>query len=749
MKIFSKLIALMALVGVAVACEESPEEVVQPETNVSVVLDEVGLTDVEFTVTLKNVDRAFYFVANHIQNPTEEEILAKGKAIEFDAEASFSDEQKVTVKVEELNMLSSYRVCVVATNKDWSSMAHTDIFKTDGPRIGKIATTDIQSESAKFDFVAYNVHSLSYGVMPLAYFEENGGELGEFFFRTGFEFTPIDLGENTSFEENGQRVSLEVTGLTAATEYQIIVLGDNRECDMDPVDASENLIFTTPEPEGPVVEMSDIEVTDVVGHSVEFSVTTRYMDDFGFVVIPTAEYSEVTEEYVLTNSFEYVWDDGNLSWDEPFTFPFHADTQDETDYTVVAVAVNATSSVMKVATFTTPKEELVVETVSFKPTSLNVTSDDGINHFLTMSNAMQELCVHLVSEGFGGRYEPSSLTNNFVAEGSYWREMGNDGNWSEQTELDVTFGNIDLYENVITGKWEVYGSFFFLPSTSIQIEIPSGIAISGAERAEPAVFNLNITQATASQHATSKAIWYLTLAQDADNTLTFEIKLDSSKYEYIPSGTYYNDGLGTPCLNSCSMIVNNVSTSLAKTKIGISELVVDYDEASGQSRFSAKAYVASGTAVVTIDNCGPFSLYEEVEQELETITESRNLMIWSTWQSGSKSWELNFSGDAFYGYLYFTTGANNEAYLPEGRYVFANNAPADGGYWVDCSRSYVARLRTADELAIDTTAEDAYIDVTTREENGVYIHTIKGVIRTTNGYYKIMFDYGEERGSIY
>lgn len=748
MKIFSKLIALMALIGVAVACEESPEEVVQPETNVSVELGEVGLTDVEFTVTLKNVDRAFYFVAGHMQNPTEEEILAKGKAVEFDAEASFSDEQKVTIKVEELNMKSSYRVYVVATNKDWSSMAHTYIFKTDGPRIGKIATTEILTESAKFDFVAYNVHSLSYGVMPLAYFEENGGELGEFFFRTGFEFTPIDLGENTSFEENGQRVSLEVTGLTAATEYQIIVLGDNRECDMVPVDASESLIFTTPEPEGPKVEMSDIEFVDIVGHSVEFSVTTRYMNDFGFVVIPTAEYSEVTVEYVLDNTFEYYWDEGNLSWEQDFTFPFHSDTEDETDYTVVAVAVNDTSSVMKTATFTTPKEEMTVELLSLSFTSGSVVSN-GSDHYLTMRTALYELCVHLVSESFGGRYEPTSTTHYFVAEGSYFKELNLDDTWTVYEELDTTFGNIDLYENVVSNKWEIYGSFVFLPSLTLQIEIPSGITLDGVERTSPAEFNLDIKTASAVRDSSNGSLWDLTLAQDGDNTITFKIKLDSSKYEFIPSGEYLYDGQGAPCLDGGSMILNNVSTTIGKQSVGLSKVIVKHNESTGESYFSAIAYTKSGTAVAKINNAGPFKLYELAEQGIEVVDESRNLMIWATWQSSLKAWELNFSGDNFYGYLYLTTGGNNSEYLPEGRYVFSQSAPADGSFWMDCSRSYVARLRTSDELKIKSGESDSYLDVTTTLVDGQYMHAIKGVIRTENGLYQINFDYGVERGSIY
>jgi hypothetical protein len=68
---------------------------------------------------------------------------------------------------------------------------------------------------------------------------------------------------------------------------------------------------------------------------------------------------------------------------------------------------------------------------------------------------------------------------------------------------------------------------------------------------------------------------------------------------------------------------------------------------------------------------------------------------------------------------------------------------------MDCSRSYVARLRTSDELKIKSGESDSYLDVTTTLVDGQYMHTIKGVIRTENGFYQINFDYGVERGTIY
>lgn len=616
--------------------------------------------------------------------------------------------------------------------------------------LSDITAVEVTATTVSLEVSVCNADVVSWCIVSEATFNEYAGEWDQLM--AAYE----DIhSQDVERSESDLKITYGAENLTPETKYVTFVWADNKDVEIVPVDVLKSLEFTTlaaeepePEPAGPVVEMSDIQIVDLIGNSVDFAVTTRYMNDFGFVLFTAEEYSEPTVEYVLANSLQYAWDDGNSSWEEEFAFAFTSDTKDETDYVVVAVAVNDTSSVMKTLAFTTPKEELVVNQVSFNPTSLKVVSQ-GNDHYLTLSTSLKELRIHLVSEGFGGRYEPTSPTHYFVAEGSYWKEMNNDGEWVENNELDDTFGNIDLYENVITGKWEVYASFFFLPSTSIQIEIPSGTTLTGAERDEPVEFNLNIKNAKAEKDASKGSVWHLTLEQDADNTLTFDLKLDSSKYEYIPSGEYLYDGQGAPCLDGCSMIVNNVSTSLGKQSVGLSKVVVNYNEATKETYVSAVAYVKSGTAVVKINNAGPFNLYEEKEQGLEECTESRNLMIWSLWDGSTSAWELNFSGDAFYGFLYFVTGTDSSAYLPEGRYVFAKSAPADGSLWIDCNRSYVTKLRTTEKMTLDCTAQDAYLDVTTTNENGQYIHTIKGVLRTENGFYKINFDYGADRGSIY
>jgi hypothetical protein len=753
MKNIFKLLCLVLPLVVATSCQETPEPLPEPVVAISseYVIDG---TSAIVSLTVANADKALYVVKDtkEIASPEEytpERVLSEGVAVNFSTKESYSSPQSAKITLENLTKGHEYYLFVAAANADLSVVEQmslsVEFAKDEMPMVGNIEVITLEPTTATFGTTLRNVDKVRYAVVPKDVYDANCDGNGIYMGTDEYGYTVVEVERSLA----SVPFSFEATDLTPSTNYVVIVIADNADVEMEPVDAAASAEFATPSA-GPMVEMTDISIDDMVGHSVEFSVTTRYMDNFGFVVVPTAEYEELSVEYVLANSFDYYWDEGNLSWDQDFTFPFHADTEDETDYTVVAVAVNEHSSVMKVATFTTPKEEMTVEMLSISPTSASLTSS-GSDHYLTMRTALYELCVHLVSDSFGGRYEPTSSTHNFVAEGSYFKELNLDDTWTVYDDLDTTLGNIDLYENVITGKWEIYGSFFFKPVLTLQIEIPSGIAISGAERAEPVEFNFNVTKAEAVQDATKKAVWHLTLEQDDDNTITFDIKLDSSKYEFIPSGEYLYDGQGAPCLDGCSrMIVNNVSTSLANKRIGVSKVVVEYNEATGETYASAEVYVASGTAVVNIDKCGPFKLYEEVVQGLEVVSESRNLMIWATWQSSLKSWELNFSGDTFYGYLYFTTGANNSAYLPEGRYVFSKSAPAGGGLWLDCSRSYVAKLRTSDQRMIDVNAENAYFDVTTRvDQFGNYIHTISGVIHTEDGFYRINFDYGEDRGTIY
>lgn len=753
MKNIFRLLSLVLPLVVATSCQEKPEPLPEPVIGFSG--EAVEGTTATITVTVENSDKLFYLqtrtdeMDTAVEEYTHERVMAEGKSLTFASKESFSSPQSVQLVLENLTYDFTNVLLVAASNADGAVVEHylfniiEEIPKENMPSLGEIAIISLEATKVTFGVPACNVDAVRYAVVPKDIYEANLNGNGLFKATDEYGYTVVEVERTIASVLH----SFEVANLTPETNYVVAIIADNADIEMEPVDAATHAEFTTPSA-GPAVTMSDIEVLDIVGHSAEFSVTTRYMDNFGFVVVPTAEYEEMTVDYVINNSLEYYWADGNLSWEQDFTFPFNADTKAETDYTVVAVATNAHSSVMKTATFTTPKEEMTVEMLSLSPTSASVVSS-GSDHYLTMRTALYELCVHLVSDEFGGRYEPGATTHTFVTEGSYFKELNIDDSWTVYEEMDPTFGNIDLYENVITGKWEIYGSFFFLPSLTVQIEIPNGIAVDGAERTTPAEFNLNIKTASAERDGSNGSLWNLTLAEDESNTITFKIKLDSSKYEFIPSGEYLYDGQGSPCLDGGSMILNNVATTIGKQSVGLSKVTVRYNSTTGESYFDAVAYVKAGTAVAKITNAGPFKLYEEEEQGLEVVKESRNLMIWATWQSSLKAWELNFSGDKFYGYLYLTTGGDDSEYLPEGRYVFSQTAPADGSLWMDCSRSYVARLRTSEELKIKCGESDSYLDVTTTLENGQYMHTIKGVLRTENGFFKIDFDYGVERGSIY
>lgn len=751
MKNIFKLLCFVLPLVVATSCQDTPEPLPEPVVAISseYVIDG---TSAIVSLTVANADKALYVVKDikelsSTEEYTPERVLSEGVAVNFSAKESYSSPQSAKITLENLTKGHVYELFVAAANADLSVVEqkslHVEFAKDERPMVGNIEVITLEPTTATFGTTLRNVDKVRYAVVPKDVYDANCDGNGIYRGTDEYGYTFVEVERSLA----SVLFSFEATDLTPSTNYVVIVIGDNADVEKEPVDTNAYAEFTTPSA-GPQVTMSDIEVIDLVGHSVEFSVTTRYMDDFGFVVVPTAEYSPMSVEDVLKNSLVFSWDDGNLSWEQDFTFAFNADTDDETDYTVVAVAVNEHSSVMKTATFTTPKEEMTIQMLSFSPTSASLTSS-GSDHYLTMRTALYEMCVHLVSPEFGGRYEPTFEDHYFVADGSYFKELNLDDTWTVYDDLDATFGNIDLYENVITGKWEIYGSFFFEPTLTIQIEVPSGIEVFGAERQTPEEFVLDIQSATVTKDSSNGALWKVTLAQDDSNTITFNVKLDSSRYEFIPSGVYLYDGQGTPCLDGGSMILNNVSTTIGKQSVGLSKLIVDHNPSTGESYFSAIAYVKSGTAVARINNAGPFKPYEVVEQGLEVVDESRNLMIWATWQSSLKAWELNFSGDKFYGYLYFTTGGSNSAYLPEGRYVFSKTAPADGSYWVDCSRSYVARLRTSDQFAIKCGESDSYLDVTTSEVDGQYVHTIKGVIKTENGFYQINFDYGEERGSIY
>ena len=526
-----------------------------------------------------------------------------------------------------------------------------------------------------------------------------------------------------------------------------------------------------PTPTEGAVTMTDIEILDVLDIAAYFTVTVTNMDDFGFVVIKAEEYNaeEVTADYVIENSGDFMYEDyarGNYSWEEPMPIPFEEDLEDETDYVVVAAAKNSTSQVLKSATFTTLKQEIIVEKMRFNPTSLSVISA-APDYYLTMSTALYEMKIHLVGgDTFGGHYDncDEDTVQGFVAEGSSFKALDLDNNWIEYGELDPTIGNIDFYENVVTGKWETYGSFCFaVPGEenswlTLEIEIPEGKDISGITRTEPYEFIYPITDrngeiiplsAEAEKSADNANVWNLTVANDKDNTFTFAIDLGEDK-AYIPSGTYT---LGNN-LTIDKMIVNNVSTAAAESSTYESKVIINYDEATEETFISVDVMVKAGTAVAKINNAGPFKLYEEVTEEAEVYTEGEmvnSMAVWATWDEIGKCWWLECFGLKFNMNLYFMIGTDAAEHLPAGRYYLRSTDPGDGSLWIDATKSYAQVIRTSDQLPFVCDTEDAYIDVTAERdaEAEYWRHTMVGTLKTTNGAYIINLNFVKENASIY
>lgn len=515
-----------------------------------------------------------------------------------------------------------------------------------------------------------------------------------------------------------------------------------------------------PTPTEGAVTMTDIEILDILDVAAYFTVTVTNMDNFGFMVIKADEYNadEVTAGYIIENSSDFMYEDsarGNYSWDEPMPIPFEEDLVPETDYVVVAAAKNSTSEVVKSATFTTLKQDIIVEKQKFNPTTISVVSA-APDYYLTMSTALYEMNIHLVGgDTFGGRYDNCDEDNvqNFVAEGSSFKALDMDNNWIEYGAIDPTIGNIDFYENVVTGKWEVFGSFCFaVPGEenswlTLEIEIPEGKQIDGITRTEPYIFNYPLTDdngnvvplsAEAKKSADNANEWNLTIANNKDNTFTFTIDLGEDK-AYIPSGTYTAEN----GLTKCSMIVNNIRTTLSNTYDN--KIVVTYDDATEESYISIDVMVAAGTAIAKIDNAGPFKLYEEVVATATTVTEGENvnsMTVWSTWDP-SGCWWLEFLGTYINMNLYFMTGSDAAEHLPAGRYYLRSSAPADGSLWIDGTRSYAQVIRTPDQLPFVCDTEDAYIDITAEwdTEREFWGHDMVGTLKTANGAYIINLNF--------
>lgn len=510
-----------------------------------------------------------------------------------------------------------------------------------------------------------------------------------------------------------------------------------------------------PTPTEGAVTMTDIEIVEIIDVAVYFSVTVRNMDSYGYIAVPSSEYSEVDADYVIKNSFFRPYDLENTSWEEDLVIALTADTEPETEYVLVVAAKNSTSSIVKTATVTTTKQEMVVEKQRFNPTSIKVISV-APDYYLTMSTALYEMKIHLVGgDTFGGRYDncDDDSVQGFVAEGSSFKALDMDENWVEYGALDTTIGNIDFYENVVTGKWETFGSFCFaVPGEenswlTLEIEIPEGKDIDGITRTEPYEFvwplsdrdgNIIPISAEAVKSADNANVWNLTVTNNKDNTMTFTIDL-GKEMAYIPSGTYTAEN----GLDGCSMIVNNVRSTLSSTYNN--KVVVDYDEATEETTISVDIMVAAGTAVVKVNNAGPYKLYEEVVDTAETFTEGEgvnSILAWTSWDP-SGYWDIFLSGVHIHMQLYFMTGTNASEHLPAGRYYLRSSAPSDGSLWIDGSRSYAQPDGTRNQFAFACDTEDAYIDVTAEynQEGEFWGHDMTGTLRTANGAYIIHLNF--------
>lgn len=551
-----------------------------------------------------------------------------------------------------------------------------------------------------------------------------------------------------------QEVALAVAELEENTSYTLWVAAANAKSSK-----ATSLAFSTladeenpepePEPAGPEVELSAITLLDVQGTTAEFTVTVRNMNNFYYYVAASTE-GELTAADVKEKG-TWAWIEDNTSWDADFDVPFNASgLVPDREYVVYAVAANDTSEKMSYLAFSTIVETDIVKTITFNPTEASVSYKDGdkTNHYLTFSNSSYSMTVHLKNDTLAGWYESANGDNAiFLAEGSSFTDLSS-GKVYEP--LDETFGKIDIYENTITGNHEIYANVLYMPNISIELTYYG--VVEGATRKDPYEESINVLWAEAYRSESDDKVWNLTLRQDKNNTVTLALHTVRA-LDYIPSGTYEvlasgeSSGSKHIIADQSTMCVNNVRTALGERSVGVSSLTVEYDATTKQTWVEATLYVESGTTVVKIAKVGPFELYAVDEPEQEVTTEKNNLMIWATWYGEGQYWELDWSGDNYYGILNFVTGENSRSHLPAGRYYLSTTAPADGSYWVDCNTSYICKMRSSEQMKI-VAEEGSYFDVTAEQGDG-WEHNITGVIKTTNGLHVVNFNYTTARGSIY
>lgn len=596
--------------------------------------------------------------------------------------------------------------------------------------IRDIAVEEVTHNSATITFSAQYADELAYIITPTAEFEApniaDTFEKGTKLFQNKelwAELTPITFCHE---------------GLDAEVDYTVVIAAANKIYSAV-IEAS----FTTladnneePKPEPLSVELSNLSVLDIQSTTAEFSVTVKNMNDLYYYLAPVAESSELTADEMLAQGDFVLYFDDNTSWEAEQVIPFNATAlSPATEYMLQVMGFNDDSNALLTTTFTTTDAEPIIENVDFNATSASIRYDnpeDKRNGYLTFFSEGYELTVHLQSEELEGFYTPTSATHSYTAKGSLFKKHNDDGRVITYDHLDATFGSIDLYENLVTGNWEVYASLFFLDTISIELDYIG--VIEGAERDEAKRYVLSLTEVTATPQGTQ---WGVRLWQDKNNTLELTVELGES-LDHIPSGSYTTAD-GSLIAASSSMIVDNVRSTLAPSNIAVSSLTVEYDATTGESYLSTEIYTSSGTAVAVVERCGPYKLYEAKEVVAETITE-HDPLIWVTRDSGDR-WIVEWSGNnSTYGSLALVTGDASLDYIPAGRYYLRSTAPAEGG-WIDCTDGNTRMLISRKSYTPLADNDACYLDITTRMNEGIDQNTIKGSVRTADGSYEVAIDF--------
>lgn len=550
-------------------------------------------------------------------------------------------------------------------------------------------------------------------------------------------------------EQRSEATDFKVEGLESDTEYRLFVAAMNNTSQSYKLEQIDFRTAAEPTPEPEKELKLSLTASEATDYALSFIISSENAEQLAWYVK-----TDITDEALTP---EYILEIGAAATEEEINTEFLAvwqnDLQPESTYLVYAAACDSKgNTLMKSIKMTTLKSD-VIETIAYsggEAEVVNPDSSDHTTHYLTLENDDYFIGLTLSGSTINGFFSTSGQTNKIDVTNSKIEKKTESGR-VELPAFSAADGAINIMQNSISGRWEIEGTLFLEDETMVTIEYDGqikGIQIDAEKRDTIDIENISASINT----DVGNTVWYLEFSDRSGNTVGLSIET-YQEIDYIPSGKYFALAAEESTGNKQPYIMveeswieyEGVATDIGSQngKGEQTKLVVEYDQATGESYITATICNGAGTLTLNVKRTGPLNLYGTGPVQVTELVE-KNLIIWIYKDSNNPThWVMDWYGDNTYANtMHFIPETPNSDYLPAGKYYLRSSAPASGN-WIDFSAespSKIGILR-GEQLTPLLDSEECYIEITTEMSSGKDQNSITGTIKTADGRYIITMNY--------